>query len=320
MTLKALCNKHNGKRNKRGYEEIYMYELYEMVRTGGNGFLLPPDYKSCTHEWDILDSGVACCHWCGKKHHCISQDSCPIELSYEYQRVCTITGCIVSESEMRAERNAEERIGHVEMDVGISLKYKKGATCSVLMVYQGNTTDFYEMIHNTIKEIIDSPKTKQCYFQEISRNESKMTATLSKLFRDVLHDKRCKKPIIPNVFGEMFYLCRKNRIILQLERSEMDEMMAQCSKSIMNLLITHGGTRVIRHLQNSIRCREFICSMLYLMRMGITYQKRQLLPQIQLLNDILPLQALLPVVFKIRAKSITEGENIIKLDIRRMPM
>jgi hypothetical protein len=56
------------------------------------------------------------------------------------------------------------------------------------------------------------------------------------------------------------------------------------------------------------------------MRMGITYQNRQLLPKMEILNQLLPLQVLLPVVFKIRAKSITEGENIIKLDIRQMPL
>jgi hypothetical protein len=54
--------------------------------------------------------------------------------------------------------------------------------------------------------------------------------------------------------------------------------------------------------------------------MGITYQNRQLLPKMEILNHLLPLQVLLPVVFKIRAKSITEGENIIKLDIRQMPL
>jgi hypothetical protein len=59
--------------------------------------------------------------------------------------------------------------------------------------------------------------------------------------------------------------------------------------------------------------------MLFLMRMGVTYQKRQLLPKIDLLNDYLPMQVLLPNIFNIRAKSITEGENIIKLDIRKIP-
>jgi hypothetical protein len=44
------------------------------------------------------------------------------------------------------------------------------------------------------------------------------------------------------------------------------------------------------------------------MRVGITYQNRQILPRVDELHLLLPLQVLLPTVFKIRAKSITEGE------------
>jgi len=102
--------------------------------------------------------------------------------------------------------------------------------------------------------------------------------------------------------------------------SVVSKLVKTCTESIVNLLMSYGGLRVVRHLQNVGRRREFICSMLYLMRMGITYQNRQLLPKIDMLHEYLPMQVLLPVVFKIRAKSITEGENIIKLDIRKMPL
>ena len=58
--------------------------------------------------------------------------------------------------------------------------------------------------------------------------------------------------------------------------------------------------------------------MLYLMRMGITFKNQILLQKMEILNELLPLQVFLPAVFKIRAKSITEGENIIKLDLQRI--
>jgi hypothetical protein len=58
--------------------------------------------------------------------------------------------------------------------------------------------------------------------------------------------------------------------------------------------------------------------MLYLMRMGITFRNQIILQRMDILNQLLPLQIFLPSVFKIRAKSFTEGENIIKLDIQRM--
>ena len=94
----------------------------------------------------------------------------------------------------------------------------------------------------------------------------------------------------------------------------------KCTESITYLIMQHGWLRVWRQMQNQTRGREFICSMLYLMRVGITFQKRQVLPKLEILNSLLPMQALLPTVFKIRAKSITEGENIIKLDLRRVAL
>jgi hypothetical protein len=93
-----------------------------------------------------------------------------------------------------------------------------------------------------------------------------------------------------------------------------------CVDNICSLIQNHGWQRVHRQMQHSTRGREFICSMLYLMRMGITFRNQTILQRVEVLNQLLPLQVFLPSVFKIRAKSITEGENIIKLDIQRMPL
>ena len=56
------------------------------------------------------------------------------------------------------------------------------------------------------------------------------------------------------------------------------------------------------------------------MRMGITFRNQTILQKVEILNELLPMQVFLPSVFNIRAKSITEGENLIKLDIQRMPL
>lgn len=133
--------------------------------------------------------------------------------------------------------------------------------------------------------------------------------------------------------------CRKNRSIGR-DQALVESMIQSCTESITNLLHVHGGARVVRQMQNALRYREFVCSMLYLMRVGITYQGRQILPRVEALHLLLPLQVLLPTVFRIRAKSITEGEvscghppappckknsfvwpqNLMKMDIKNLPM
>ena len=58
-------------------------------------------------------------------------------------------------------------------------------------------------------------------------------------------------------------------------------------------------------MQHSGRYRDFVASLLYRCRVGVSFQGRQVL---------------LPSVFNIRSKAITEGENLIKLDLKRLPI
>jgi hypothetical protein len=80
-----------------------------------------------------------------------------------------------------------------------------------------------------------------------------------------------------------------------------------CVDNICNLIQQHGWHRVDRQLQHASRGREFICSMLFLMRSGITFKNQTILQKMDILNTLLPLQSCLPTIFNIRAKSITEG-------------
>ena len=100
----------------------------------------------------------------------------------------------------------------------------------------------------------------------------------------------------------------------------LQRVIRLCVDNICNLIQTYGWHRVDRQLQHASRGREFICSMLYLMRMGITFKNQTILQKMEILNNLLPLQVFLPTIFNIRAKSITEGENIIKLDLQHIPL
>jgi len=122
-----------------------------------------------------------------------------------------------------------------------------------------------------------------------------------------------------HLVAQVVYHCRKNRCI-ETNPDVVEQAIEECTESITNLLIMYGGPRVVRQMNSASRYREFICSMLYLMRVGITFQNRQILPRMGKLHRLLPLQVLLPSVFKIRAKSITEGENMVKMDIKNLPI
>jgi len=193
----------------------------------------------------------------------------------------------------------------------------------VLSVFDNNMNKFHDCILETVTELLFSEKTRICFREEMRRNEAKVLSVFSKLLKTSAHHCLCTRPNMANIFCELFHVHQKCRMLYfeneSNKKQEIIFLIEKCVSSISYLLLNFGGCRVARQMQNATRCREFICSMLFLMRMGVTYQKRQLLPKIELLNDYLPMQVLLPNIFNIRAKSITEGENIIKLDIRKIP-
>ena len=189
----------------------------------------------------------------------------------------------------------------------------------VLFLFGGGSK-LRDLVEATVREILASEKTEQCMIQEIRRCDTKLSTMFSKILREVSHSHKCIRPNMVTIISQLEYQCRKNRRASTRREIDIGSIIEQCTESITNLLIRFGGVRVTKQMQNATKCREFICSILYLMRMGITYQNRQLLPRLEILHELLPLQVLLPPIFHIRAKSITEGENIIKLDIRQMPL
>ena len=155
-----------------------------------------------------------------------------------------------------------------------------------------------------------SDKTQRCMEQELRRNHAKEVAVFSRLLRETAHDRECRRPNMVVLLGQVRFHCRKNRQVLWLRQHGDDvaeAVVRRCTEAIAGLILVHGGPRIARIIQNAGRYREFITSMLFLMRAGISFQGRQVLPRMEILHDVLPLQVLLCPVFSIRAKAITEG-------------
>jgi hypothetical protein len=254
--------------------------------------------------------------------HVCCQGKCPDVAGSNGERVCVITGCVTSENEMRPERNAIERVGVMtelpstnhNFNVLINSNSKR-------YVPPMGSTGLWESVQSVVGALLTSEKTRVCALQERERYEGKEQSCFCRIVRDMGQNKKtnCVRPNMLHIVSLVYFGCRKHRPPI-IPDGNLREVQEKCTESITYLIMQHGWVRVWRQLQNQTRGREFISSMLYLMRMGITYQKRQILPKMEILNHLLPMQALLPTIFKIRAKSITEGENIIKLDIRRVAL
>jgi hypothetical protein len=175
-----------------------------------------------------------------------------------------------------------------------------------------------QMVESTVRELLASDKTRQCLQQERSRNDAKELSVFARLLRELAHDRRSLRPNVVCLVGQVAFLCRKNRTPMALQ--DAGALVHHCTDAITGLLLMHGGPRVARQMQNALRYRDFVASLLYLCRVGVSFQGRQVLPRIDVLHHLLPLQVLLPSIFHIRSKAITEGENLIKLDLKQLPL
>jgi hypothetical protein len=208
--------------------------------------------------------------------------------------------------------------------IGISKKIMKGSM------------EVHEFVEIVVREILDSQKTMRCREDEIARDKTKKYACLAKIIREmsiINNDSTTttkdtgvplrKRPNMIDIEARLSWMCRKCRYYntMSLRRSKtLNRVIVLCVENITQLIKIHGWHRTNRQLQHITRGKEFVCSMLYLMRMGITFKNQTILQKVEILNELLPLQVFLPSIFNIRAKSITEGENIIKLDIQKMPL
>ena len=331
-TLRAATS--GGGVRRRLEQTARLWSLLEATQRGG--FLLPRGYAGCVCDWACMDSGYAVCRRCGNEHWCC-RGTCPEIDTGRHEHACAITGCIIMEYELRPERSVCERVGPQQQpsggkrDGGPTPKRRRVASHPKsdeshldvsLPTHMEHTAERCEsichMVESTVRELLASDKTRLCLEQERSRNDAKELSVFARLLRELAHDRRALRPNLVCLVSQVAFLCRKNRTPQALR--DPGGLVPHCTDAITGLRLMHGGPRVARQMQNSLRYRDFVASLLYLCRVGVSFQGRQVLPRIDVLQHLLPLQVLLPSVFHIRSKAITEGENLIKLDLKQLPL
>jgi hypothetical protein len=189
-TLRSITS--GGGKHRRAEQTSNLRSLLETCTP----FLLPTKLfaKYCKHDYIALDSGYCVCRECGLEHFCCCGE-CPEITTRMGERVCEITGCITLETELRAERNAEERMGpDNEEQKKTSRKRKKNSgdeqqhnkkikPASMALYIKSNTV--HSLVENTIREILASDKTMQCFEQEGKRNELKEISVFARGLREV---------------------------------------------------------------------------------------------------------------------------------------
>ena len=143
----------------------------------------------------------------------------------------------------------------------------------------------HAIVEQVVSELLISDKALRCAEDEDMRWHAKATAVLGRLLRSSVVDNGGAMPNLVDAEARLCYAFRRSRCrqMVLRARQSIKQTIEQCVENIVRVIGKYGWFRVRRQMKQGGRAREFICSMLYLMRTGVTYQSRCILPRIEVL-------------------------------------
>jgi hypothetical protein len=270
-------------------------------------FLLPiglPGH-SCSDHWEKFDVDKAACKVCSDIHVC-SARTCPSAIESDGV-ICTVTGLFLS----------QRLVDQHDFPMNTENAFCTVARNPVVVFAQETPVDQSELdnITRILAGILTSNKTQLSITSETDKLMNKMRSVCLRQMRKCRLMKR-----IPNLCELESYLCghlNGHRIPPQSVMASMDERM-ECIRFSATAIcrLIHFMRTHCRNIPSCMKQGGIVVGMLYMMRSGVTIDNITVLPRIARLKHILPLEQHLPTFFKVRAKVVTEAENVIKYNMR----
>lgn len=274
-------------------------------------FLFPPNFEGHTCEWELFACTQAGCILCGAEHRC-PDPNCILVQDDDGHVTCTITGAVVREQHHCDEWTAPER---AFVEPVVRSTRGQGHTSVNHICKRALPCETWDFVNGVVVEILKSRTTDMCRHQEFRRLCSMQ---ISHMHKEIKKNRERGWVNMLHLSADIMWNSRKIRRPVKLEEKQLDQIVDMSTDAITKVLLKYNNVHITKVLNNDVRKREFICSMLYLMRTGVDCRGECILPKIHIMSLILPLETFLPDNFKVRAKSITEGENLLKIELRHM--
>jgi hypothetical protein len=288
-------------------------------------FMLPTGLcgHSCAAHWEKFDVDKAACKQCGNLHVCTPL-TCETSIESD-SIVCDITGmCLgqrmLTQYESAYDNNAQElmALSHECTDPYPRPGKKRGCKSNTPRPNNGIISCDMDNVIRTLTTILLSKKTEISIESEHSKLVNKLRCNCLRRMRQY----RVKKHT-PNLCDIEAYLnhmlCghRIPPIRIEQSRNQRLECIHQAAQAITEL--TQFMKVHCTNVPTCVRQGGIVTGMLYMMRSGVTIDNITVLPRIAGLKRLLPLEQHLPTFFNIRAKVVTEAENVIKYNMRCVP-
>jgi UL92 family len=323
-----------------------MADIWRRVR---GPFVLPMGLHRCAFEdWEPFDCDAAGCRICGAAHRCDAQ-TCPL-VSTDGRQVCEITGyCVkntvfaddeyvttvssftrpaphqppvvvrVACSNSNNSRGSSSRSGG---GGGGGRKRKGGTSTSTTTHHHHHTaaaatarkrmTDC-DQVHGWVRDILCSAGTRDSILAERDKRVHRLNGLFTRLAK---RGRSRTRPLnLIAICTAMAAGIGTTRTPEMLGSDALNALAWRCTESMV--LFFHSFLDAMRVVLPTVKMQGFVVGVLYLMRNGICLcDSVEVLPRVEELRAVLPLENQLHARFQLSTKIITEAENTIKSTLR----
>lgn len=244
-------------------------------------------------EWQLFDADRAGCRRCSYIHVC-SADSCSL-VQTEESMVCEITGlCLVPKN-------------FVQSQYSDCVGYQGGATTSETARVQLGE------VRKVVQHVLASDRAEACRARTLEKVHARMHSCLQAAIASAGAD---LFNAVAMIEGSLSAVCQRVDIPCALPAADMARVVEACAREICMLMsIAYYKLRMPTRPSDM---RDNVVGLLFLMRTGITVHDVCVLPRLPLLRFVLPIENMLPKVFGIQSKTVTDVENRYKMNIRQL--
>jgi hypothetical protein len=262
------------------------HDLWRRVRR-------PFRYPRCQQcVWEVYDAHLAGCLRCGRCHMCQSNavdSTCRLILCDDASRACDITGFVLPEVRHAVSEYTDTSVHHTAAPL---------------------STDIHPEVHGIVCMFLLGPRAKRCRDLENRRLYARLAQGLYKTLKAF----KLEQPrAAPNVCHMLAAAIGRERNWQFLEEPG-EELLSRSSQAIARCLLDLRSKGV--KIASPHRMQELVCGLLFMLKPGLIFGNRVLLPAIPELQRCLPPENKLQSFLGVSSKIICMTENEVKMIFR----
>jgi uncharacterized protein YeeX (DUF496 family) len=177
--------------------------------------------------------------------------------------------------------------------------------------------NFCNRIEGFINNILCTSKWSKSMQDEEKKLDNKKRVHFLKLLKDFKNNNPECRPCLPDIACKVIRSLGNYREIVHCNIESRKKLARYCVESICRHICMLNKLCV--GVITDCKLKHISVGLLYLMRNGIVMHGIVILPKLDGLSAILPIESHLQSIFLIKGKCITETENIVKIVLRGIP-